>query len=126
MNRETAKWVDKAEADWQVAQRHAREKPPRDIVCFHCQQAAEKYVKALLQESGRAVPRTNEIAEIIELLLPSDKSLGRLRQRADSLSQYAVNYRSPGMVASKRQMEAALRHADRIRLEIRTKLNLAP
>ena len=28
-------------------------KPPlNDLICFHCQQSAEKYLKALLQERG--------------------------------------------------------------------------
>jgi HEPN domain-containing protein len=55
MKRETAKWAQKAERDWEVAHKLAAEKPPpRDIVCFHCQQAAEKYLKALLQEICRS------------------------------------------------------------------------
>ena len=62
MKRETAKWVRKAEQDWEVAHKLAGETPPpRDIVCFHCQQAAEKYLKALLQESGLVVPKTHDL-----------------------------------------------------------------
>ena len=126
MKRETGKWVRKAEADWEVAHKLADENPsPRDIVCFHCQQAAEKYLKALLQENGLVVPKTHELADIVDLLLPGDATLARLRRKADSLTQYAVDYRYPGMMASKRQMEAALRHADQIRLECRSKLNLS-
>jgi HEPN domain-containing protein len=30
-------------------------------VCFHCQHAAEKYLKALLQEGGLVVPRTHDL-----------------------------------------------------------------
>src|SRR5271168_2534715 len=108
MNRETAKWVQKAEQDWQVAHKLGDENlPPRDIVCFHCQQAAEKYLKALLQENGLVVPKTHEVADIIDLLVPGDATLARLRRQADSLTQYAVDYRYPGMIANKRQMEAA-------------------
>ena len=125
MRRETAKWVQKAEQDWEVAHKLAGENlPPRDVVCFHCQQAAEKYLKALLQENGLPVPRTHELADILDLLTPANATLGRLRRKADSLTQYAVDYRYPGMMASKRQMEAALRHVDQIRLECRSKLNL--
>jgi len=72
------------------------------------------------------VPRTHEVADIVDLLLPGDATLARLRRQADSLTQYAVDYRYPGEVASKRQMEAALRHVDQIRLECRSKLNLSP
>src|SRR5260370_40339248 len=86
MRRETAKWVRKAEQDWKVAHKLAGETPPpRDIVCFHCQQAAEKYLKALLQETGLVVPKTHELADILDLLVPGDATLVRLRRPADSL-----------------------------------------
>ncbi len=95
MKRETAKWVRKAEQDWEAARKLAAETPPpRDVVCFHCQQAAEKYLKALLQENGLVVPKTHQLDD-------------------------------PGLTASKRQMEAALRQVDRIRMDCRGKLNLA-
>jgi hypothetical protein len=77
-----------------------------------------------MQENGLVVPKTHELADIVDLLLPVDAALARLRRKADSLTQYAVDYRYPGEIASKRQMEAALRHVDEIRLECRGKLGL--
>lgn len=125
MKRETAKWVRKAEQDWAVAHRLAVDTPPpRDVVCFHCQQAAEKYLKALLQENGLVVPKIHELAEIVDLLLPCYATVAQLKRMADSLTQYAVDYRYPGMMATTRQMETALRHVDRIRLECRSQLSL--
>jgi len=127
MKPETAKWTRKAETDWEVAHKLAGETPPpRDVVCFHCQQAAEKYLKALLQENGLVVPRTHQLDDLIVLLLPGYATLARLRRKADSLTQYAVDYRYPGLTASKRKMEAALRNVDQIRLECRSQLNLPP
>src|SRR5438445_4467245 len=94
MKRQTAKWVRKAEQDWEAAHQLAGgTPPPRDVVCFHCQQAAEKYLKALLQESGMVVPRTHDLADVLDLLLPTDATLARLRRRAGSLTRYAVDYR---------------------------------
>jgi HEPN domain-containing protein len=119
--------VRKAEADWEAAHKLSGEKPPhRDIVCFHCQQAAEKYLKSLLQEYGLVVPKTHELADILDLLVPGDATLARLRRKGDSLTQYAVAYRYPGKMANKRQMEAALRHVDEIRLKCRGTLHLSP
>jgi HEPN domain-containing protein len=93
-------------------------------VCFLCEQAAEKYLKALLQENGHAVPKTHDLVDVLNILLPGDRPLVKLRRKARSLTQYAVDYRYPGMIASKRQMEAALRHVDEIRLECRGRLKL--
>ena len=48
MKRKTMTWVRKAEDDWDAACELATRSPPlRDAVCFHCQQSAEKYMKAL-------------------------------------------------------------------------------
>jgi HEPN domain-containing protein len=53
MLRLTARWVRKAEADVRGARKLAQDKVAlHDLVCFHCQQAAEKYLKAFLQEHG--------------------------------------------------------------------------
>jgi HEPN domain len=72
------------------------------------------------------VPKIHDLVNILDFLLPDNPSLAKLRRKADSLTQYAVDYRYPGMMASKRQMEAALRHTDLIRLQCRGKLSLSP
>src|SRR5437879_6019746 len=125
MQRQTAQWVLKAEEDWSAACDLAARTPPlRDIACFHCQQSAEKYVKALLQESGASVPKTHDLKQLLELVLPHDNTLARLRRILVSLSQYAVGYRYPAMRATSRQMVAALRHAGQVRQECRQRLGL--
>ena len=57
MKRATREWVRKAEADYRLAEAISRgDESFHDQLCFHCQQAAEKYLKALLEEHGQAVP----------------------------------------------------------------------
>jgi HEPN domain-containing protein len=119
--------VLKAEDDRQGAHQLAACKPPlRDLVCFHCQQAAEKYLKALLQELGLAVPKTHELNNLLNLLLPHEPSLATLRRVLVSLSRYAVEYRYQGLRATTRGMQAALRHMDRVRTALRARLGLPP
>jgi HEPN domain-containing protein len=96
------------------------------MACFHCQQAEEKYLKTLLQESGVAIPKIHDLESILELLLPLDATLGPLRRNLQSLSDYAVDYRYPNMRATTRQMNAALRHTERVRGEARSRLGLPP
>ena len=127
MKRQTAQWFRKAEEDWEGAHELAARKPPlRDLACFHCQQAAEKYLKALLQEAGAVVPRTHDLKDLLDLLLPHDGTLSPLRRSLASLSRYAVDYRYPGLRATQRGMVAALGHADRVRGECRARLALPP
>jgi HEPN domain-containing protein len=119
MKSETAKWVRKAEEDWAGARKLAGEEPPlRDLVCFHCQRAAEKYLKAV-------VPKTHDLESLLDLLLPGDATLAGLRRTVASLARYAVDYQYPDMRATRRQMDAALRHADEVRRESRDRLGLA-
>jgi HEPN domain-containing protein len=41
-----------------------------DHACFHCQQSAEKYLKARLEEAGIMSPRTHDLKNLLPLLLP--------------------------------------------------------
>ena len=89
-------------------------------------QCAEKYLKALLQELGRPIPRTHELQRLFVDLLPFQPFLRPLRRTAVSLSQYAVDYRYPGFSTTTRKMKAALRNAGRVRLKARAVLGLSP
>lgn len=125
MKRQTAQWVRKAEEDWEGAHDLAARTPPlADLACFHCQQAAEKYLKALLQEKGAAAPKTHDLEQLLDSLLPHEATLAPCRRRLASLSRYAVEYRYPGPRATRRKMAAALRHADHVRRELRSRLGL--
>lgn len=127
MKHHTTQWVRKAEDELTGACALAGLKPPpRDLVCFHCQQAGEKYLKALLQELGAVVPRIHDLKELLRLLLPHDATLAPLKRAAAGLTKYAVEHRYPGARATTRQMLAALRNAERVRKELRVRLRLSP
>lgn len=60
-------WMRKAEndllaADNNLASRHI----PCDVVCFHCQQAAEKLLKGLLLSLGAQPLRTHDLLALLE------------------------------------------------------------
>jgi HEPN domain-containing protein len=97
-----------------------------DLVCFHCQQAAEKYLKSILNEQGLAVPRTQNLEDLLGLLLPSEPQLWALRPGLKILGRYAVEARYPGFSTSKRQAASALRRAGQVRDACRTVLPLRP
>ena len=54
----TLEWVAKAEEDAAVAERESRVRrtPSPGAVCYHAQQAIEKYLKAVLQQQGHPIP----------------------------------------------------------------------
>lgn len=95
-----------------------------DAVCFHCQQAAEKYLKALLQELGLVIPKTHDLDDLLQRVLPHHPKLSSLHRFIDRLSQYAVDYRYPGFSATSRQTRAAMRWMQLARKQIRAELGL--
>ena len=67
----TREWVRKAEVDYRAARKLAPSQPPmHDVVCFCCQQVAEKFLKATLTECSLNVPRTHDLEDLLSLLLP--------------------------------------------------------
>ena len=127
MKRLTAQWVRKAESDYVVARKLARGKDPHnDEVCFHAQQSAEKYLKALMEEIGLAVPRTHVLEDLVAQLLPHYPSFRAFRQGARYLTRFAVSTRYPGKNATKRQSIVAPTWAGKIRTEVRALLKAPP
>lgn len=67
---------------------------PFDSICFHCQQAVEKYLKAYLVYLDVMFTKTHNIGQLIELGAGLD---GELRNylMADTLTSYGVDIRYP-------------------------------
>jgi HEPN domain-containing protein len=125
MKRTTREWVRKAEADYRGAQKlyHPNDSLP-DLCCFHCQQCAEKYLKALMADLGLTIPRTHNLIALLRLLAPHHGTLRILRRGLDFLTRFAVDTRYPGDNATKRQAASALRWAGKVRLACRKLLGL--
>lgn len=116
MKRATREWVRKAEADHLAATALAAASDPHhDAVCFHCQQSAEKYLKALLEEAGQPVPKTHDLDRLLALLRPTHSGLAQLRRGLMVLTEYGVDVRYPGFRATKRQAASAARWAAKVR-----------
>jgi HEPN domain-containing protein len=115
----TAEWLAKAAEDISVAAGiMRRKKVPANSVCFHCQQAAEKYLKGLLQENGEAFGKTHDLEELLRQASVPAPSLGLLANDCKLLGDYAVRYRYPGVDATRRQAREAVVAAKRIRLAV--------
>lgn len=81
MKSATAEWVKKAEGDFLTAGRElqARKSPNYDAICFHSQQCAEKYLKAVLQENDKHIPKIHNLVELMLLCEEIDSSYEMLR-----------------------------------------------
>lgn len=126
MNPLVAEWVSKAEGDCLTAGRElrARKSPNYDAVCFHAQQCAEKYLKAVLQENEKRIPKIHFLLEILALILKFDGSYEFLKSDLEVLEDYAVRFRYPGDLAEKGEAQAAYAAAGTVRKFVRQKLGL--
>ncbi len=112
----TAEWLAKAEEDYSVAKGLLRRrKIPADSVCFHSQQSAEKYFKAILQENGVRFGKTHDLEGLLRLCLAIFPQLTLLGGDAQLLNDYAVRYRYPGIDATANQAKLAAKAAGRVR-----------
>jgi len=60
-------WIYKAENDIKNIEnnlRYSDEEIPIDTVCFHCQQAVEKYLKAYLVHNEISFPHTHNLGSL--------------------------------------------------------------
>ena len=95
-------WLDYAWTDYDVAvflyeNRHPQ---PLEIICYHCQQAAEKAIKALyiaLDIPG-GVPRKHDLSFLLNQIQGKVSVSKELRQHADSLSVYGIAARYPAEI----------------------------
>ncbi len=66
-------WVRKAENDLAAARQLLKARPLlSDEICFHCQQAIEKYFKALLAEHCFPIQKTHDLTMLLYQLMPID------------------------------------------------------
>ena len=121
-----AEWVTKAEGDFLTAGRElrARKSPNYDAVCFHAQQCAEKYLKAVLQENGKRIPKIHYLLELLSLVLKFDGSYEFLKADLEELEEYSVKFRYPGEFAEKDQAQSAYAATGTVRKFVRQKLGL--
>jgi HEPN domain-containing protein len=89
-------WLAKAENDLLNADNNLKsEIVPYDTVCFHCQQAAEKLLKAYLVAKGVQPPFTHDLLLLLEEVLPYCADAEMLRDDLALLMPYAVGVRYP-------------------------------
>jgi HEPN domain-containing protein len=126
MKPQTAEWVTKAEGDWNAAQQLncVRKNPNYDGVCFHCQQCAEKYLKARLIEAGISFARIHDLLVLHQLVLQAEPGWQGLQAFLISLNPFAVGYRYPGFTATKSDAKDAIRDCKEVRRMIRQAFGL--
>ena len=97
---EVKEWLDYAKMDLSAA-KHLYETfypKPLQIICYHCQQAAEKALKAVIVAKGKpgGMPKIHDL----EFLLSQMKNYANISEEiwdyAEALTPYGIEIRYPG------------------------------
>jgi HEPN domain-containing protein len=97
--KEAAKeWFDIANKDLALAG-HAlgtMHPAPYELICYHCQQSAEKNLKGYLVFHGAVPPKVHDLPELQKLSEALNPKFSIIITKCDILNQYGVVTRYPG------------------------------
>ena len=97
MNELIKKWHLKADSDIKNASHEIQHKDAAtDTICFHAQQAVEKYLKSFIIWKEATPPKTHNIDILLKMCLDLDRNFEILKDKNISyLTSYAVEFRYP-------------------------------
>ena len=126
---EIKKWLIKGLNDLKTAEiliNLPKEEIVTDTLCFHCQQAVEKFLKAFLVASNVEFGRVHSIEYLIKLCEKIDKEFEFLYDITANLTDYAIDVRYPDefYIPTIEEAKKAFESAKKVKDFIFKKLNI--
>lgn len=119
MTQETKEWYDLAIMDLGVA-KHLESTyfpKPIEIICYHCQQAVEKGIKALIMHYGAegGMPKLHDLSFLLNQIKNNVSIEDKYYDYADTLTPYGVSIRYPNeLFLEEKHAKKAIQYADEI------------
>ena len=89
-------WLDIAEIDLNTAVFLLDMRPvPIEVICYHCEQAAEKLLKAVLVHHDIEAPKTHDLVHLCKLCMEVEPDYEQLMDACAELTPYGVQIRYP-------------------------------
>ena len=128
MTQETKEWYERAVMDFGVA-KHLEETyypKPIEIICYHCQQSAEKAIKALIMYYGAegGMPKLHDLSFLLNQIKNKVTIDDKYYDYADTLSPYGVSVRYPNeLFLEEKHATEAIRFATEILQWVKSIIN---
>lgn len=122
---DTRPWLNKANSDLRTARAAVALDPPEtETALFHCQQAVEKCLKALLVASDVDPPRIHDLEVLLDLCVAQGHDLPEFRTAILDLNPFAVQFRYPteDPAPDEAEVQAGLDAAESIRRRVQSLL----
>jgi len=84
-------YVDLASAEYLLGMRPQ----PLEIICYHCQQSAEKYLKGYLVYKGIDPPKSHDLVDLNDMCSGIDDRFSEIDRVCGILTRYGVQPRYP-------------------------------
>jgi len=110
-------WLDKGNDDLRSAEYLStmHNPTPDEIICFHCQQSAEKYLKGYLYLNDIEPPKIHDLEELLEMCLKINSDFSVLSLKLNILTNYAVMPRYPNeLEITSEDMKTAIKYAKEV------------
>lgn len=88
-------WIEKAKEDLLYAKSALTNVKLYGLLCFHCQQAVEKYLKGYLTLINIRFRKTHKLPELLLLCIKYDKDFSRFKEDIIFLDKYYIETRYP-------------------------------
>ncbi|MCI0616305.1 HEPN domain-containing protein [bacterium] len=120
-------WIRKADHDWGMAELALEKKPEyTDSICFHCQQTAEKYLKAYLVFLEVPFEKKHNLVYLLDLISGKQQLQDEFYDLVEKLDDYSVEIRYPddSIEPSIEDAKEAIRIAKHLKEFVLSKINL--
>jgi len=117
-------WLERGNDDLSAAKILLKENVSPNTVCFHAQQAAEKYLKGFLAHHRKHVRKVHDLDALLEVCIKVNPVINVLKEEARFLNQFYVESRYPDeyIKFSRADAEQTYKAALRIRDAVLKKL----
>lgn len=89
-------WFKKADSDFKTIENNLLSKePPTDTICFHAQQAIEKYIKGALIYFEKHITKTHDLVNLLTSIDEYIPELNTFEDEFHEISRYGVEVRYP-------------------------------
>ena len=113
-----SEWYEYAENDYEVAILLSNQiKPKLEIICYHCQQCIEKYLKGFIAFNGGNLQKTHSLVALCNTCISFDTRFNEILEICANLTVYGSELRYPNKLEiDKNNMKKALDDTNKVRI----------